>query len=141
MIDRLWPAVAEQTNRNAFIERVGQIEDQRLRVEIFERSISEALSEEPNQAAAAFDKLNLTDPGLRWRAINHIGDKLYSSDPAGTVAWIWERVSEDRYSEVITDWIASGWANIDRPSAEQWLSEHGYTPGDWLRPAEKEVKP
>ncbi|MEZ5303172.1 MAG: hypothetical protein R3F11_21390 [Verrucomicrobiales bacterium] len=118
----------------------GRIEDERLRVEILERSIIEALTQEPLAAAAAYDHLNLTDPGMQWRALNAVADQLYGGDPAATVKWIWERAPDSRRPDILSDWVASGWARKDRPAASAWLESQGYEPNQWLT-TEEEVEP
>ena len=139
IMGRLWSAARDESVRESFVQRVGRIQEEHLRVEILERSIIEALDSEPQALEAAYDHLSLSDPGLRWRGLNAVADQLYGADPAATVKWIWERAPEPRRPDILSDWVAAGWALTDRAAAAAWLEEQGYVAEEWLRA--EEVQP
>ncbi len=135
VIGKLWIAMQEEVHRAPFIDRVARVADERLRIEILERAISESLHQQPWETAAAFDQLKFEDPSMRRRALDHVTGQLFSSDPEKATKWIWERaIDDDHRSEILSDWVASGWALQDRSAAESWLTNQGYAPAKWLRP-------
>lgn len=133
VIGKLWLAMQDESARAPFIARTAQVKDERLRIDILERSISESLNGHPRELAAAFDRLQFENPSIRRRGLDHVTDQLFVDDPATATQWIWERaIDDDHRSEILLDWVASGWARQDRGAASEWLTSQGYAPEEWL---------